>query len=196
MRQSDKWGVALAFTAALVFGSSNGASAAGKIVCWKDKSGRMVGCGDTVPPEYRDNATKELDKRGVTRKTTVSADEEARRKAREAELADQKAEQERKAAEQKRQDAALLSTYYSVKEIDDQRNRELQQADQRIGDLQASLKKARSDAEKKRIQERLATANRDKAAVNEKYAGYRKRFIELRGTGGATAPTTGPKSAK
>ena len=38
----------------------------GKIVCWKDKAGKTVGCGDKVPPEYQDNATKELNRRGVT----------------------------------------------------------------------------------------------------------------------------------
>ena len=45
--------------AALVGGD---ALAQKKIVCWKDKAGKVVGCGDTVPPEYQDNATKELDK--------------------------------------------------------------------------------------------------------------------------------------
>ena len=32
------------------------AQSKGKLVCWKDKSGKVIGCGDTVPPEYRDNA--------------------------------------------------------------------------------------------------------------------------------------------
>ena len=27
------------------------AQSKGKIVCWKDKSGKVMGCGDTVPPE-------------------------------------------------------------------------------------------------------------------------------------------------
>ena len=56
-------------------------AAAQKIVCWKDKSGKTIGCGDKVPPEYQDNATKELDKGGVTRKTTETAEERARREA-------------------------------------------------------------------------------------------------------------------
>ena len=37
---------------------------AGGLVCWKDKAGKTVGCGDKVPPEYQDNATGALNKRG------------------------------------------------------------------------------------------------------------------------------------
>jgi hypothetical protein len=38
----------------------------GSIVCWKDKSGKTIGCGDKVPFEYQDNASRELNKRGRT----------------------------------------------------------------------------------------------------------------------------------
>jgi len=34
-------------------------SGTGKIVCWKDKAGKVVGCGDRVPPEY-DNLIAKL----------------------------------------------------------------------------------------------------------------------------------------
>ena len=33
------------------------------IVCWKDKNGKVIGCGDKVPPEYQDNANKVLNRR-------------------------------------------------------------------------------------------------------------------------------------
>src|SRR5215210_6689518 len=57
------------------------------IVCWKDKSGKVVGCGDKVPPEYQSSATKELDSRGITRRTTESVEEANQRRLREQEAA-------------------------------------------------------------------------------------------------------------
>src|SRR3970040_1097712 len=79
----------------------------GKIICWKDKSGKVVGCGDKVPPEYEDSATKELDRRGVTRKTTDTAEEQAKRAAEDQRLARTKAEEKKLQAEQRRRDAEL-----------------------------------------------------------------------------------------
>src|ERR671914_461747 len=69
----------------------------GKIVCWKDKSGKVIGCGDKVPPEFQGSGTKELDARGVTRKQTESAEEATRRRAKEQEAVKVKAEEDRKA---------------------------------------------------------------------------------------------------
>jgi len=196
VREAGKWSLAAVLMLALAFGYSNASGAGGRIVCWKDKSGKVVGCGDTVPPEYRDNATKELDKRGVTRKTTVSADEAARRKAQETELAKQKAEEERKIAEQRRQDAALLGTFFSLQEIDQKRDRDLQQVELRIDELQASLKKARTDQQKQKIQQTIAAENREKEEVRQKYAGYRKRYIELKGTGESAARAPAATNSK
>ena len=71
----------------------------------------MVGCGDKVPPEFQSSATQELDSRGVTRKQTESVEEANRRREREQEAAKVKAEEDRKALDQKRQDTALLETY-------------------------------------------------------------------------------------
>src|SRR5688572_15556951 len=97
--------------ALLGWGLPAGEAAAQKIICWKDKSGKTVGCGDKVPPEYEDSATRELDKRGVTRKTTETAEERAKREAKERSEAAQKAEEKKRLAEQRRQDAALLNTF-------------------------------------------------------------------------------------
>lgn len=116
------------------------ARAAGKIVCWKDASGKVVGCGDRVPPEYYDSATKELDKRGITRKTTEAAEEAERRRAEEEELARKKAEEKRRVADQLRRDRALLATYTSEREIDDRRDRELEQVEAQIKQLDVALK--------------------------------------------------------
>lgn len=115
----------------------------GKIVCWKDKTGRVVGCGDKVPPEYLGSATKELDSHGVTRKQTQSAEELARQRALEREraaAATTKTEVDRKSINQQRQDNALLATYANEKEIDLKRDRDLQVIDLQIEQLTGALK--------------------------------------------------------
>ena len=184
-----------------------------KIVCWKDKTGKVVGCGDTVPPEYQDSATKELDKGGITRKTTESAQDAARQRAKAEEAARLKAEADRRAAEQKRQDSALLATYSNAQEIDLKRDRDLQvvelqtnqlrtshknavdrhkEAQGRL-DVAAKTKKGASDAlkeeaaratkEVQRLEQAIAAKEKDKEEIRARYAEYRRRYMEL--TGGA-----------
>ena len=182
----------------------------GKIVCWKDKSGKVIGCGDKVPPEFQGSGTKELDSRGVTRKQTESAEEASRRREKEQEFAKTKVEDDRKALDQKRQDTALLETYASEKEIDVKRDRDLQVVDLQIEQLQGAVKnatqryneaKGRADtlektkkplppalkeelgrvtAEKQRFEQSIQNKNKEKEELRVRYAEYRKRFIELR----------------
>lgn len=136
----DKCLAVIVVTAFLVFAGVVDARAAGRIVCWKDASGKVVGCGDRVPPEYYDSATKELDKRGITRKTTETAEEAERRRAEEQELAKKKAEERRRIADQLRRDRALLATYSSEREIDARRDRELELVDAQMKQLEVALK--------------------------------------------------------
>jgi len=137
----DKYLAAAVVTAFFLFaGAAVDAHAAGRIVCWKDASGKVVGCGDRVPPEYSDSATKELDKRGITRKTTVTTEEAERRREEEQDLARKKAEEERRLADQRRRDSALLATYASEREIDDRRDRELEQVESQMKQLEVALK--------------------------------------------------------
>jgi hypothetical protein len=191
----------LAGLAALIIGMPSAAfsqTQGKKIVCWKDKSGKVVGCGDTVPPEFRDAATKELDKQGVTRKTGESAAEAEARRAKEQATGQSKAEEERRAAEQKRKDSALLNTYTTEKEIDLKRDRELKAADQSIAQQQAALKLANerhADATKRGAKDEIARAERDKSVIEKgiadkeadkveltkRYADEKKRFMELKG---------------
>ncbi|MDP2239700.1 MAG: hypothetical protein Q8K18_05995 [Burkholderiales bacterium] len=196
----------------------------GKIVCWKDSSGKTVGCGDSVPPEYQTSATKELDKRGVTRKTTESAaDQAARIKAPDPDLAKQKElqiEEQRKQADQKRQDNALINTFANENEIDRKRDRELQSLELQLNQFKASFKNAsnrqteintRSDAIEKskkavpdnvkaekaqatddinRLQQRIVAKEKEMEELRVRYAEYRKRFSELKGTQPPAAPPT------
>ena len=117
-----------------------------KIVCWKDKTGKVVGCGDRVPPEFQQNESKTLDNRGITRQTNVSAEEAARLKLEAEKRAALKVEEDRQIAEQRRQDSALVNTYTSDKEIDQRRDRELQVVELQLTQLKTSLKNA-SEAE-------------------------------------------------
>src|SRR4051812_10482480 len=143
MSQSNRSVAALTAVAAVSFSLlvSGGAYAQrGKIVCWKDASGKVIGCGDKVPPEYQASATKELDSRGVTRKQTESVQEADQRRLKEEEAARVKAEEEKKSLGQKRQDTALLETYSNEKEIDLKRDRDVQVIDLQIEQLTVALK--------------------------------------------------------
>lgn len=196
----------------------------GKIICWKDSSGKVVGCGDRVPPEYQQNATKELDKRGITRGTTATAAEDAKRREQEQEQARKNADEERRLADQKRQDAALLSTYLNEQEIDERRDRELKQVDALINQQQTSLKNAttrydaaksrhdaaakssnpvadnlktelvRAAADKQKYETSLAAREQEKGAINARYAEQKKRFLELKGKPPATAAAPAPSA--
>jgi hypothetical protein len=164
---------------------------AGKIVCWKDKSGKTVGCGDTVPPEYQTSATKELDKHGVTRKTTESAAEQAAKiKTPGPDLSKQKEQQEeeqRKLAEQRRQNYALINTFSNEEEIDAKRDRELQTLELQNSQLKVSLKNAkdrqaavnaRSDAYEKGKKPVPANLKAEKAQAAEESLKIQQRIAE------------------
>lgn len=192
--------------------------AQGKIVCWKDASGKVVGCGDKVPLEYASGGTKELDKQGNVRKTGESAAEAEKRKALEKEQALVKEEEKKRLMEQKRQDSALLNTFSNEKEIDLKRDRELKALDNFITQQTAALKSAnerladakkraepfekdkkpfppvvrddlaRAERERARVEAEIATNEKAKSETTVKYAEFRKRYMELKGT--AEAPAT------
>jgi hypothetical protein len=189
----------------------------GRIVCWKDKSGKIIGCGDKVPQEFQNSATREMDRTGVTRGTTESAEEAARRRAQEQEAAKVKAEENKRLAEQKRQDSALLNTYTSEKEIDQKRDRDLQQADIQLTQIKTSLKnstdrynevKTRNDtvtkdkkgasdtlkeelskatSDRQRFEQMVAAKEKEKEAIVQRYAEQKKRYLELKGEAAPTA---------
>lgn len=213
--------VAMFFPGAAVAQSYKGGS---KILCWKDKSGRIIGCGDSIPLEYQDSATSELDKRGITRKTTETAEEEARRKVQEEALAKQKAEEKKRLAEQKRKDMALLNTYANENEIDQRRDREVQEVDRllnQFGGLHkaaaarhanassrlAAAEKAgkpsevikdevaRAEAEKGKLERGIAAKEQEKEEIRARYAETKQRYMDLR-SGGGTQTAASPAPAK
>ena len=195
-----------------------------RIVCWKDKSGKVVGCGDKVPPEYQDSATREIDRSGVTRGSSESTEDANKRRAQEQEAAKAKSEEAKRAAEQQRQDSALLNTFTSDKEIDQKRDRDLQQADIQLSQVKTSLKnatdryndaKSRYDAaakdkkgasdalkdelakatsEKQRFEQSVSAKEKEREEITARYAAQKKRYLEL--TGGTTPAPAKQAGAK
>ena len=198
------------------------AALAQKIVCWKDATGKVVGCGDRVPPEFQKNESKTLDNRGITRQTSVSAEEAARLKAAEDKKAALKIEEDRRIAEQRRQDTALVNTYTAASEIDVRRDRELQVVDLQIQQLKAAVKGAvdahtaqksryanfekqgkvpdnvkddlkQAAEEEGRVKGRISEKEKDKERITASYAQQKARFIELQGP---SAPAATADTAK
>lgn len=215
LRTATQWTVA----ATLLIGlAATTVHAQGKIVCWKDAAGKVIGCGDKVPLEFLDSGTRVLDKQGNVRKTGESAEEVAKRRALEKEQAATKAEEQKRAQEQKRQDTALLNTFTNEKEIDLKRDRELQALNNFLTQQNAALKVsvdklaetrkraagyekdkkplpamlkedlARTEREKAQVEAEIAKNEKSKVDVTAQYAEYRKRFIELKGTSTTSAP--------
>jgi hypothetical protein len=215
-------------TAALasVSGAALAQSKSGKIVCWKDKAGKVVGCGDTVPPEYQNAATREIDARsGLTRKTTGTAEEEARQAAEAERLKQQREEEKRRSADERRKDQALLDTYLNEGEIDRRRDRELAEVDRVLEQFQgmhqsaaarhsdavarlAAAEKAskpsdvlkeevaRLEAEKLKIERGVAAREKEKADISARYAETKRRYLELKGGGAKSAAAPAPAPAK
>lgn len=199
-------------------------AAAQKIVCWKDKSGKTIGCGDKVPPEYQDNATRELDKRGVTRKTTETFEERAKREAQEKKQDAQKAGEKKRLAEQSRQDTALINTFSHENEIDLKRDRDLLVVDGQLTQMRVSHKNAldhhaeakgrmnaatkggkpatdaqkedmaRAEADKTKAEQNVAAREKEKEDIRKRYADMKARYIALRG--GPTPAPAAPVAKK
>jgi hypothetical protein len=209
---------------ALALALGSGQAQAQKIVCWKDKAGKTVGCGDKVPPEYQDNATKELNKRGVTVNQSDPALTAEQKKAQQAAL-DKKQAENQVIAEQRRRDKALLDTFTTANEIDLKRNRDIQLIASNIEAQQTNLKNAndrqndarvrmeqyrkenkpvpaplqeeydRAGAGKVKIQAQIAQKRKEIADLNQQYDDMKKRFAELTGTAPAPAPAATPAPA-
>jgi len=213
-------GLAIVVTAALA--TSAMAQSKGRIVCWKDKAGKVIGCGDKVPPEYEDSATKELDRRGVTRKTTGTPEEQARQAAQEVELAKKKEEEKKRLAEQQRRDSALLNTYANEKEIDQRRDREIQEVDRLLGQFEGLKKSAtarredaqgrvaaaekarkpsdalkdevaRAESEIAKFERSIAAKQKEREEIRARYAETKERYVALRAGGAQSAAAPAKK---
>ena len=181
--------------------------------CWTNKDGGRE-CGNTIPPEYAQQQSETYNNQGLNvevqkrAKTQAEIEAEQKRQAAEAKKA---AEEKAKQAKQATYDRVLLSTFTSVKDITDSRDRKLAAIDATIEVTNASISSLHGKLED--YQRRAANYERsgkevpddltqdmnsvrqqiaDKQAyitsqqqeethLRQEYAGYINRFKELKG---------------
>lgn len=122
----------LAVTALCVAFSLN---AEAKLYKWVDKDG-TTHYGETIPPEYADRDTKELEHGRVTDRSETFDDKLKSSK--------QETVVDKAAIEASRHDQALLNSYSNEKEIDLARDRNLLQVEARLNSYTTMLKSAQS----------------------------------------------------
>ena len=122
------------YFALLLLFAMPGVTALAAMYKWVDENG-VTHYGDSIPPEYRNRANEELNKRGVIIKKNDAALTPEQIKAKEEELAKRKQQKEAN-----RRDAVLLGTYSNAEEIDLARDRNLRQIERVIKDTQTQLK--------------------------------------------------------
>jgi len=179
---------------------------------WVDEKG-VTQYGDTLPPQYVNQSTTELNRQGQVVKKTNRAVTAEERKA-QGEEAAKKKEEEQKATEQGRHDKALIDSYNSEKEIDLARDRNLLAAQAQIDSTLVRIKsvQGRLDARRKqvdafnrtkrpipadltteivsaedeikRLQESIGKRRQEIEAIKTRFEEDKKRYRELRGGNG------------
>jgi hypothetical protein len=114
-------------------------NAEAKLFKWVDKDG-VTHYGETIPPEYADRDSVELNSKGQIQKRREGFSAESRHAIKEAEA--KKSADDEAGKEAKRRESALLNTYTNEQEIDLARDRSLQQVDARIYSYTTLLKSA------------------------------------------------------
>ena len=189
--------------ALLALGLGLAAPAAARITCC-DIDGKRT-CGDPPPQQCINKARTVFDKGGVAKAVEAPLTAE-QRAARDAEVA-RKKEEERIAAEQTRKDSALRDSYSNEKEIDHARDRAIveieKNAEQAKNRLEAALNKQKTLDQEKEFykkkpmpaplqaqvrdnaseiaaqQKALEQKDADIAAVKERYAADKKRYVQI-----------------
>jgi chromosome segregation ATPase len=188
-------------------------NAEAKLFKWVDKNG-TTHYGETIPPEYADRDTKQLDNGRVSdRSETFESKQNSAKK---------ETPEEKAAKEARRRDDALLNSFTNEKEIDLARDRSLLQIEARINSYTTMIKSAQatvddlhkesdSRAKKgwkipqsltddttaaedrvKQLQTDLENSQKESETVKARYAAEKQRFRELKGTSpaAATVPPT------
>ena len=114
----------------------------GKMYKWVDEHG-VTHYGQIIPPEYRDQGAEEMNRRGMTVRRIEPASTPEERRVLEEKLERERDEQKR-VAEQRRRDRALMNTYGSANEIDAARDRNLAMPIQALHNLEPRMKKAQA----------------------------------------------------
>lgn len=122
------------------------ASAQGRLIKCKDSKGKTY-YTQTPPPECLGKDMEELSKQGTVVKKREGMQTPEELAAREAEEK-RKKEEEARAREEKRMNRALLNTYSSEKDIEDNRQRALKQAEQATKEIEKRIAAAQQRAKK------------------------------------------------
>ena len=163
-----------------------GVSAEARSFKWVDEKGHTH-YGETIPPEYANRSSVELDDKGrvIKSQEVLNADQ---RQERESENAKKRAV-EAAALDQRRHDRMLLKSYSSEAEIDAARDRSLQQAELSLNGAQERLKEARQKLHKTRTEREayadsgrplLPNALQKQLAVDEKQVGLLEQEVVQR----------------
>lgn len=183
----------------------------GKMLKCVDEKGRTHYYDGTPPPECK-GTTTELSTKGVVLKKGESALSPEEQKAKEEEKAREMArtqEEKQKLRDQQRKDKALLDTYANEKEIDQARDRSLQQANLAIKNAEERLNSARTkhdglrkqadslakekkpvpdllkgdlesaEKEVKRLEAEIAQKQKETEVIKTRYAADKQRYLEL-----------------
>lgn len=180
---------------ALVLGLLFSSAIEARTFKWKDEKGRTH-YGETIPPEYANRSSVELDEKGrlIKSQEVLTAEE---RQAREAESA-RKRSADAAALDQRRHDRMLIQSYSSEAEIDAARERSLKQAELSLKDTQDRLKEARQKLDVRagrspapervadetlvaQLEQELAHRQAEIAAIKERAESDKLRYRELTG---------------
>lgn len=124
-------------------GVANAASKSSTFKCWTNKDG-VRECGNVVPPEYAQEETRTINKRGMTvevQERAKTQEELAAERQREKEEQQRIADEERRKEEQANYDRLLLGSFTSEADIISARDRKLTSLDATITVNQVSLEK-------------------------------------------------------
>jgi len=190
-------------------------SAEAKLYKWVDENG-TTHYGETIPPEYANRDTKQLDKGRII-------DRDEKRDAGKKGPAKKEVVEDKAVIEAQRRDNALLATYSNEKEIDLARDRNLLQVEARVNSYTTMLKSAHSTldglhqerdtltkqgkkipasltediAEAEALvgkrQKELATSQKEVETVKARYEADKQRYRKLKGWTPGTPP---PSSVK
>jgi len=178
-------------------------NAEAKLFKWVDESG-ITHYGETIPPEYANRDTKQLEKGRVTdRKDGFDADQKNAIK--------KETPEDKAAFESHRRDEALLNSFTNEKEIDLSRDRSLMQIEARINSYTTLLKSAQTtlddlhkesdtraekglkipqsltddlesaEARVAKLQKDLDNSQKESETVKARYESEKQRFRELKG---------------
>jgi hypothetical protein len=158
---------------------------------WVDEHGTPH-YGDSVPPRYANRAAERGKPAAASARTepaktvppALSEEEQERQKA-----------EARRQLERQRQDAALLSTYASEKEIELARSRELKRNDDTLKMASAGLAKSRTREDQGKLDALVAQNRKETDEINARFDAQLARFRALTRPAPTPVPAGGQTQA-